>query len=297
MGERKVLNKYYPPDFDPSKLPKMKKFNKPGEQMVVRMMQPFSLQCLGCGSFIYKGTKFNCRKEDVIGEDYLGIQIIRFYFRCLTCGNEITYKTDPKNGDYVCEHGGKRNYEPWRENEMKKRLMEERRTAEEKGDSMRALENRTKDSKREMDLMEAIDEMRTLNNRRNKIDPIEAINILRRQDAAREGADGAAPAMPEEDEDTIRRMLEEQKKALMTRVDSGSDSEEAMPPPKPRAPTAAARAGDPLKPEGGVKKPASSKPRIVVRKKQDGADKAGDEDSGGAPAALGLLGSYGSESD
>jgi hypothetical protein len=36
------------------------------------------------------------------------------------------------------------------------------REEEERGNAMKALENRTKDSKREMDIMEALDEMKSL---------------------------------------------------------------------------------------------------------------------------------------
>jgi hypothetical protein len=53
MGERKVLNKYVPPDFDPSLVPRSK---KPKDGMVtVRMMLPFSVQCSTCSTFLYHG--------------------------------------------------------------------------------------------------------------------------------------------------------------------------------------------------------------------------------------------------
>ena len=39
------------------------------------------------------------------------------------------------------------------------------REAEETGDAMKALENRTLDSKREMDILSALDEMKSLNSR------------------------------------------------------------------------------------------------------------------------------------
>ena len=103
MGERKVLNRYFPPDFDPLLVPRRKW--DPYKQVEVRMMIPFSLQCIKCGEYMYRGKKFNSRKEDVIGDDYLGIKKYRFYIKCCVCNNEIAFKTDPKNQDYVCESG------------------------------------------------------------------------------------------------------------------------------------------------------------------------------------------------
>ena len=110
-----MLNKYIPPDFDPSKIPRSKKGTGAKAQQKVRMMLPMTICCSTCGNYITKGTKFNARKEDAIGEEYLGLTIFRFYFRCNRCSAEIAMKTDPKNADYVVEAGASRNFEPWRE--------------------------------------------------------------------------------------------------------------------------------------------------------------------------------------
>ncbi|GFH13959.1 uncharacterized protein HaLaN_10523, partial [Haematococcus lacustris] len=166
MGERKVLNKYFPPDFDPTQLPKRKRPKT--NDMKVRMMLPMSVRCKTCGTFMYKGTKFNTRKEDVLGETYLGIQIYRFYYRCTCCAAEFTMKTDPQSTDYKLEEGATRNYEHWRESETVKAINKAAKEEEEMGNAMKALENRTLDSKREMDIMAALDEMRTLKARHSK---------------------------------------------------------------------------------------------------------------------------------
>jgi len=79
MSERKVLNKYYPPDFDPSKIPRVRQAKN--RQFTVRLMAPFNMKCKTCGEYIYKGKKFNARKEDVDNENYLGIRIYRFYIK------------------------------------------------------------------------------------------------------------------------------------------------------------------------------------------------------------------------
>ena len=168
MGERKVLNKYFPPDFDPSLVPRRKK--PKNEQVEVRMMLPFSLQCGTCGEYMYRGKKFNSRKEEVLEETYHGIRIYRFYIKCITCSSEITFKTDPKRGDYVSEHGCQRNFEPWRETEDEQEAAVAQRVEEEKGDAMKALENRTLDSKREMDILDALDEIKAINQRHAKVD-------------------------------------------------------------------------------------------------------------------------------
>ena len=79
------------------------------------MMLPFTVQCNTCGEFMYMGKKFNSMKENAQGEKYKGIQIIRFYIKCSTCSKEMTFKTDPENGDYTMESGGSRTFEMWKE--------------------------------------------------------------------------------------------------------------------------------------------------------------------------------------
>jgi len=167
MGERKVLNKYYPPDFDPTKLPRGRKSKN--NQFTVRMMLPMSVRCNTCGEYLYKGKKFNSKKETVNGEEYLGIKIFRFYQKCTNCAAEFTIKTDPQNSDYVAELNCSRNFEPWRENEKLIEEIKKARDKEEEGDAMKALENRTLDSKIEMDIIEALDEIRALNARNSKV--------------------------------------------------------------------------------------------------------------------------------
>ncbi|KAJ3338308.1 hypothetical protein HDU93_009755 [Gonapodya sp. JEL0774] len=168
MSERKVLNKYFPPDFDPAKIPRKKR--PKNFQYTVRLMAPFSMQCNTCGNWIPKSTKFNARKETVHGEDYLGIRIFRFYIRCPRCSTEITFKTDPKNTDYICEQGASRNFEASRAESRETERLVEKRAEEEANNPMKALENRTVDSKREMDILDALDEIRTRNAAQERVD-------------------------------------------------------------------------------------------------------------------------------
>ncbi|PWA80390.1 hypothetical protein CTI12_AA197430 [Artemisia annua] len=168
MAERKVLNKYYPPDFDPAKIPKRRK--PKNQQMKVRNMLPMDIQCKKCGDFIGKGTKFNMRKEDVIGETYLDeIQKYRFYFKCKKCSAEITMKTDPQNSDYTVESGAARISEPWRAKDEVCEEKRRKRDAEERGDAMKSLENRTLDSKRDMDILSNLDEIKSMKSRHARV--------------------------------------------------------------------------------------------------------------------------------
>ncbi|XP_057420902.1 uncharacterized protein LOC130714937 [Lotus japonicus] len=223
MGERKVLNKYYPPDFDPAKLPRARR--PKNQQIKVRMMLPMSIRCNTCGNYIYKGTKFNSRKEDCIGETYLGIQIFRFYFKCTKCSAELTMKTDPQNSDYIVESGATRNFEPWRAEDEVADKMKEKREAEEVGDAMKSLENRTLDSKREMDILAALDEMKSMKSRHATVSVDEMLAALQRT------ADDKEKRLEEEDEALIKSVIFNNSEGYVKRVhdeDIESDEEFAQ---------------------------------------------------------------------
>jgi len=170
-----VLNKYYPPDFDPEKLVTRRRFlRQQGDgkknrndvkQMNVRMMMPFTMCCHTCGEFVYIGTKFNSRVERVRGEDYLGIVIWRFYGKCPNCRAEFAFKTDPKNTDYVLEAGGNRTYEPHKDALHAETSLKDQLANELEGDAMKALEYKTYSTANELLAIESLDELRKINKR------------------------------------------------------------------------------------------------------------------------------------
>ena len=167
MGERKVLNKYIPADFDPSLVPKGKKLSTKDGTVPVRMMLPFSVQCSTCNTFLYRGRKFNSKKEPMGGPHgkYLGIQRWRFYIKCTHCSRTISFLTDPKNADYEMETGGNRNYEVYKDKQETEEAAEQEKQEEEKIDPMKALENRVLDSQLEMADLDNLEEIKAMNRR------------------------------------------------------------------------------------------------------------------------------------
>ena len=208
MSERKVLSKYYPPDFDPSKLTRQRKPKQVGPKVItVRLMAPCSMQCTSCGNFIYKGLKFNARKETA-EEKYLNITIYRFYIKCPRCSSEITFKTDPKHMDYICEKGAIRNFEPWREyreeeTEEQKLDRLEAEAAEKETDVMEELEAKFVDAKAEMAVADALDEIRARNARNAEVA------------RERDGAVTTAEQLRKEEEEAVRKELDAEYKAKL----------------------------------------------------------------------------------
>ena len=185
MAERKVLNKYYPSDFDPDKLRTIEKKNT-RKICNVRMMLPMTMKCYTCGHYTYIGTKCNMKVEPVQDEDYLGITLYRFYYRCSNCYSQITFKTDPKNNDYTAEIGASRNHEPWKDIMLAEEEYKNNKKLEMKDDAMKNLEYRTYDSKREMDILEATDQVKELNRREAHIDFDYLIKKVRESDKEKE---------------------------------------------------------------------------------------------------------------
>lgn len=108
MSERKAINKWYPPDYDPSKLPKKKKSTNPNINRV-RLMVPFSMKCVLCNEYIAAHRKFNARKE-ITSDKYMGVKIIHFHIKCPRCNGQLVFRTDPKTSGFEPVSGVIRNY-------------------------------------------------------------------------------------------------------------------------------------------------------------------------------------------
>ncbi|KAF3143719.1 hypothetical protein TWF703_010125 [Orbilia oligospora] len=195
MSERKVLTKWYPPDFDPSKIKRSKAPKQAGpKSQTVRLMAPFGMRCTSCGEYIYKGRKFNARKEHTDEN------------------SEIVFKTDPKNMDYECEKGAVRNFEPWRDQkaieeteEERLNRLEEQIQVEEDENAMARLETKTLESKREMAIADALDEIRTRNARVERADGGAALDALM---TIKESRDEEAERLDREDDEAARKAFQ-----------------------------------------------------------------------------------------
>lgn len=207
MSERKVLNKYYPPDYDPTKIPRVKRKTKQND---VRIMAPFNMKCKTCGNYIANATKFNAKKETVEDETYNNLMIFRFYIKCPRCMATIIFRTNPKEQAYEVEYGATENFMALKMAERQAREEAEAEEEEEKINPMKHLENRTKASKQQMEASEQIQSLRSIKFQHHKVD-IDAIIASRKE----EPSTTVTGLKSEDDEIRLRA-----KKLLMSRAES-----------------------------------------------------------------------------
>ena len=117
MSDRKNVNKYYPPEWDPSQgslnsfqgsHPLRERASRLRSQgiLVVRFEVPFPIRCSACHSHIDRGVRFNADKART--GQYLSTPTFSFSMTCHLCGGRIRIDTDPQLGDYVVKEGARR---------------------------------------------------------------------------------------------------------------------------------------------------------------------------------------------
>lgn len=101
------------------------------------------------------------------------MKVFRFYIKCTLCSQEITFKTDPKNADFTPEHGATRTFDNWSEADPEGRAGALPTAAEddeddperEARDAMAELERSQEASRREMEIMDELADLRSRNAR------------------------------------------------------------------------------------------------------------------------------------
>eukprot|EP01132_Coremiostelium_polycephalum_P005764 gene5764-7173_t len=121
MAERRAMNKYYPPDWDPSKgsinkyvgqHPLRDRARKLDQGiLIVRFEMPYNSWCLGCDCHIGKGVRFNAEKKQV--GNYHSSKILNFRMKCHQCSNHFEIQTDPQNSAFKIVSGLKQREETW----------------------------------------------------------------------------------------------------------------------------------------------------------------------------------------
>merc|ERR1712232_789693 len=121
MSDRKAVNKYYPPDWDP----KHGSINKYRGQhplrdrarklsqgiLIVRYEMPFNVWCTNCNAHIGKGVRYNAEKKHV--GNYFSTKIWSFRMKCHLCSSWMEVQTDPENCDYKMVSGVKKKTETY----------------------------------------------------------------------------------------------------------------------------------------------------------------------------------------
>eukprot|EP01100_Stratorugosa_tubuloviscum_P003078 TRINITY_DN1728_c0_g1_i1.p1 TRINITY_DN1728_c0_g1~~TRINITY_DN1728_c0_g1_i1.p1 ORF type:complete len:303 (-),score=139.44 TRINITY_DN1728_c0_g1_i1:74-982(-) len=135
MAERKAVNKYYPPEWDPSKgsintfrgqHPLRDRARKLDQGiLIVRFEMPYNVWCIGCDIHIGRGVRYNAQKKE-IGK-YLSTKIYQFRMKCVNCNQWFEIHTDPKNSDFTMVSGLKRKVETWDEKDSETIVLKDSR--------------------------------------------------------------------------------------------------------------------------------------------------------------------------
>lgn len=182
MSERKALNKYYPPDFDPSKIKRIKKNknNDSNNGSDSRIMLPMTIRCVSCNTFLYSGKKFNAKKYK-LNETYHGISVYQFSINCTLCKNNITFKTDPQNTNYVVTSGAVKLYDTIQDLVIKQKNDKQQQQDDIDSDILKKLENEQLKHNQKAELDNEIQSLYDQSNVLNNVDNKYVMNKLQQQ--------------------------------------------------------------------------------------------------------------------
>lgn len=132
-------------------------------------------------------------------------------------------KTDPQNSDYVVESGAARNFEPWRDEDEATENEKRKRESEEMGDAMKSLENRAMDSKQDMDILAALEEMRSMKSRHATVSVDDMLATLKR--SAYEKEKRIMEEIDKVDEEVIKTIIFPGSKDFVRRIEDDEDED------------------------------------------------------------------------
>lgn len=87
-------------------------------------------------------------------------------------------RPDPKNSDYEQEHGAIRTIDGMKLGQKIMAEFKKEREEKEEGDVMQALENRTLDQKMELEILDGLEDIRALNAKVSKMDPMDILDMV-----------------------------------------------------------------------------------------------------------------------
>ncbi|KAI1287246.1 Coiled-coil domain-containing protein [Halotydeus destructor] len=157
MAERKQVNKYYPPDWDPKKHGSVNKYHgvhplreraRKIDQgiLVIRFEMPYNIWCLGCNNHIGTGVRYNAEKSKT--GNYYSTSIYKFRMKCHLCDNYIEMETDPQNLDYKILSGASRQERRWDPNENEQIAPDRDESKKLASDPMFRLEHKVEDRRK-----------------------------------------------------------------------------------------------------------------------------------------------------
>lgn len=121
MAERKATNKYYPPEWDPTKgsintfrgsHPLRERARKLDQGiLIIRFELPFNVWCNGCENHLGMGVRYNAEKSKI--GMYYTTPVYQFRMKCHLCDNHFIIKTDPASLDYIVVEGARRQERRW----------------------------------------------------------------------------------------------------------------------------------------------------------------------------------------
>ncbi|XP_078354041.1 coiled-coil domain-containing protein 130 homolog [Oculina patagonica] len=169
MGERKAVNKYYPPDWTPEQgsldryhgqHPLRERARKLGQGiLIIRFEMPYNIWCGGCGIHIGMGVRYNAEKKRV--GNYYTTPIYRFRMKCHLCDNHFEIETDPKNCDYVIVSGARRKEERWDQSATEAIALTDKEDVKKMAvDAMFKLEHGVQDEQKSKEVLPTLEELK-----------------------------------------------------------------------------------------------------------------------------------------